>query len=311
MINLFFAIYSALVAVVVAMLLVVMAMSWLRARRRWSCDAALHSKYLRIVMLALTNGETEAPRFPLLRRAGARLLLAETVARVVDVTYGLDTEVLRRIVVRYRLDDTLRRRIRFTQGYNRARYLALLGRLPGGSVEGLERYARSRNRYVRFYTLLAQLSADPAASLNRIAEFPYPLSVCEVAEIMILLRRGMLPIAYGPLVASPNRNLRAVGLGIVRQFGIEEAEKHLLRMVADDTPELGREALYALCSMRCSLSRRVVAGRIASMNAAERKALLRHMAFEGYAPGRLLRLFDPCEQPYYESLAQSYKRRLA
>ena len=38
-----------------------------------------------------------------------------------------------------------------------------------------------------------------------------------------MLRRGLLPIAYEPLVGSPNRNLRMVGLGIVRQFGIEEA----------------------------------------------------------------------------------------
>ena len=61
-----------------------------------------------------------------------------------------------------------------------------------------------------------------------------------------MLRRGLLPIAYEPLVGSPNRNLRMVGLGIVRQFGIEEAERLLLAMVARErVPELGREALFA------------------------------------------------------------------
>ncbi|MFQ7386619.1 MAG: hypothetical protein ACLRM8_01975 [Alistipes sp.] len=128
---------------------------------------------------------------------------------------------------------------------------------------------------------------------------------------MAMLRRGLLPIAYEPLVGSPNRNLRMVGLGIVRQFGIEEAERLLLAMVARErVPELGREALYTLCSMRCSLRRREVAGRIASMSRAERKALMRYMAREGYAPAVLRRLFDDRERPYYESLIHSYKRSL-
>ena len=52
----------------------------LRARRQRSRDAALRAKYLRIVMLYLLAGEGPAPRFPMIRRAGARLLLVETVA---------------------------------------------------------------------------------------------------------------------------------------------------------------------------------------------------------------------------------------
>ena len=59
-----------------------------RPRRR-SRDAALRAKYLRIVMLYLLAGEGPAPRFPMIRRAGARLLLVETVAGLAGVTYGL------------------------------------------------------------------------------------------------------------------------------------------------------------------------------------------------------------------------------
>ena len=191
--------------------------------------------------------------------------------------------------------------------------LMLLSRLPAGDGVGAEaaRYTRSRNRYVRFYALMTQLAAEPATSLRRMAEYDYPFSACEVSEIMAMLRRGLLPIAYEPLVGSPNRNLRMVGLGIVRQFGIEEAERLLLAMVARErVPELGREALYTLCSMRCSLRRREVAGRIASMSRAERKALMRYMAREGYAPAVLRRLFGDRERPYYESLIHSYKRSL-
>ena len=294
-----FMIYSAAAAAVTLWLLGGMAVGRLRRRRRRGRDAVLQRKYLHIVMLALFSGGEEAPRFPLLRRAGARRLLIETVGRLVAATYGLDPAPLRRIVVQYGLDGWLLRRIRFAQGYRRARYLMLLSRLPAGDDIGAEaaRYMRSRNRYVRFYALMTQ--------------YDYPFSACEVSEIMAMLRRGLLPIAYEPLVGSPNRNLRMVGLGIVRQFGIEEAERLLLAMVARERePELGREALYTLCSMRCSLRRREVAGRIASMSRAERKALMRYMAREGYAPAVLRRLFGDRERPYYESLIHSYKRSL-
>ena len=66
-----------------------MAVGRMRRRRRRGRDAVLQRKYLHIVMLALFSGGEEAPRFPLLRRAGARRLLIETVGRLVAATYGL------------------------------------------------------------------------------------------------------------------------------------------------------------------------------------------------------------------------------
>ena len=279
----------------------------LHARRRRCRDAALRAKYLRIVMLYLLAGEGPAPRFPMIRRAGARLLLVETVAGLAGVTYGLDAAPLRRIVAEYGLDAWLLRRTARSRGYRRARCLLLLSRLPVGAAAAdcAARYAASRNRYV-------QLSADPSTALRLMAEYPEPFSACEVGEIMAVLRRGMLPIAYEPLIGSPSRNLRIVGLNIVRQFGIEEAERLLLRIVSgDEDPELVREALYTLCALRRPLTRRAVSGRLSAMPPAERKALLRYVVAEGYSPGPLRRLLDERERPYYESLVQTYKRSLA
>ena len=76
----------------------------------------LRAKYLRIVMLYLLAGEGPAPRFPMIRRAGARLLLVETVAGLAGVTYGLDAAPLRRIVAEYGLDAWLLRRTRLAPG---------------------------------------------------------------------------------------------------------------------------------------------------------------------------------------------------
>ena len=76
-----FMIYSAAAAAVTLWLLGGMAVGRMRRRRRRGRDAVLQRKYLHIVMLALFSGGEETPRFPLLRRAGARRLLIETVGR--------------------------------------------------------------------------------------------------------------------------------------------------------------------------------------------------------------------------------------
>lgn len=306
--------YTVLAAFATAALLAGLCASELRGRRSSGRDAVLGSRYLRILMLYLLSGEGSVPRFPMIRRAVARRLLAETVAGLTGVTYGLDTEPLRRIVSEYGLDRWLLDRARRTSGSRRARCLLLLARLPLDEAVAARaaRYARSRDRRVRFQALMVQLSADPSTALRLMAEYPEPFSACEVGEIMAVLRRGMLPIAYEPLIGSPSRNLRIVGLNIVRQFGIEEAERLLLRIVSgDEDPELVREALYTLCALRRPLTRRAVSGRLSAMPPAERKALLRYVVAEGYSPGPLRRLLDERERPYYESLVQTYKRSLA
>ena len=83
-----FMIYSAAAAAVTLWLLGGMAVGRLRRRRRRGRDAVLQRKYLHIVMLTLFSGGEETPRFPLLRRAGARRLLIETVGRLVAATYA-------------------------------------------------------------------------------------------------------------------------------------------------------------------------------------------------------------------------------
>lgn len=265
--------YTALAALATAALLAALCISELRARRRSGRDTVLRSRYLRILMLYLLSGAGPVPRFPMIRRAGARRLLAETVAGLTGVTCGLDAAPLRRVVAAYGLDRWLLGRIRLASGCRRARGLMLLARLPLDEAVAVRaaRYVRSRNRWVRFQALMVQLSADPSTALRLMAEYPAPFSACEVGEILILLR----------IVAG------------------------------DDAPELGREALYTLCTLRRPLTRRRVGRRLTAMSPAERKALMRYMAAEGYSPGLLRRLFDARERSYCESLVQSYKRSLA
>lgn len=311
--NPFDTIGAAIAAVAAGVSLALLLGETLRRRREAGRDDILRRRYLRIAMCALHAGDGAVPRFPMLHRTGARLLLAETLGGIVTMTYGLDGTVLRRIVEAYGLDEWLLRRARRSQGYRRARYLSLLAALPADEsiAGGVARYGKSRCRSVRFQALLAGLAADPTSALRRMEEYAEPFSEAEVAQILALLRRGVLPVAYEPLVMSPCGNLRRVGLSIVRQFGIEEAEPRLLRIVADEPASaLSAEALYTLCSLRRPLIRREVRDRVERMGAAERRALIRYMARENYSPRFLHRIFDEGECLYYETIVRSYKRTL-
>lgn len=312
MTEMLFQIYTAAALLLACGLAATLLGALLKRRRRADRDSRLRSRFL-AELIGLLNGETESFS-GLPRRVGARRLLCEAMGGLVAMTYGLDGRPLRQIVERYGLDRWLLHRCRRRHGYRRARALALMACLPvdASMAASVAPWLRSANRYVRFYALTVQLSADPSHAVQHIAAYPHRLSASEVAELMALLRRGILPLAYGPLLEARNPNLRRVGLAIVRQFGVEEAEGRLLQFVADTAqPELGREALYALCALRRSLLRREVAVHLTSMRPRERRALLRCMALEGYAQTTMQRLFEEAERPYYETLVRSYKRSLA
>lgn len=310
-------IYTAAAGALALGLLALSAAMRARRNRRAGRDAVLRTHYLRLLVDRLAGRDSEScetGRFPLLGRPGTRLLLIETLAGIGSVTCGLDPAPLKQTVARYGLDVWLLRQVRRSRGFRRARFLALLSRLPVGSdaAAAAVRYLHSRNRCVRFYALAVQLAADPALALRRMEACDRPLSSLELSELMAQLRRGMLPVAYGPLLDAPCRNLRRLGVEIVRVFGIEEAEERLLRLIErEEDPELGREALHAFCALRRPLQRHGIALRLRSLDAAQRRSLLRRMALEGYAPEALRRLLESQDRPYYEALAQSYKRSLA
>lgn len=304
-------IYTLVAAAATAALLALLAAETLRGRRRERARL-LRARYLHIVMHALHTGTREVPRFPLIGRAGSRLLLAETLAGIVGSTYGLDTALLRRTVVVFGLERLLLRQARLARGYRRAYRLALLASLPVGeeTIRRTARYLRSRNRAVRFHALLARMAADPASAPEWIGAFGLPFTECELSEIMLLLRRGMLPVAYEPLLRSGDPNRQRLGLRLVRQFSIGEAEPLLLRLTASGSPELRREALHTLCSLHRNLDRGEVRRCVERMPESHRHALLRCMVREGYAAGTFAPLFGSAGRSEAETLIRTHKRPL-
>ena len=312
MIHLLYILYTAAAAAATLGVGAAVAGHRLRCRRRQHDRRLRSASIRRIVAAQLTDAEADI-RLPLQQAVGRRTLLCELLSELSAATCGLDAAPVRRLAERYGLERWLLGRIRRSRGCRRARYLKWLADLPvsEAACEAAGHYLNDRCREVRFCALLVRIAAAREGVLDEMARFDPPLTDGEVSEVLHLLGRGMLPIAYRPLLEAENGNLRRLGLAIVGRFGVEDAEALLLRIVAAEAEPLATEALHVLIGLHRPMRRREVTGRVQRMSAAERHALLRRLAREAYAPHSVRHLIAPDEEPYYESLVQSYKRQLA
>ena len=279
-----------------------------RLRRINHAERRLARCYVRITTTLLLEDEEPGSHFPLIEQGSSKELLARILADISTATYGSDSAKIWNIASENGIDRWLLRRISRSRAYERAYYFSLLAALPDIRVE---RYAKDKNPLVRFYTLLIRIRCDSSSALRHLAEYDRKLTRVEVTEIITLLRRGVLPIACDPLLRSTNRNLRFVGLSIVREFGIEEAAMHLLRIATcDSDAELSTQALYAMVEVHSSFANRDICERIRTLPYAERYSLCRRLARAGYSTSTLRHLLSTTEAEYAERLSATYKRTI-
>ena len=299
-------IYSA---VVCAVAIYIFAISQQQTRhRRRTC---LRDTYIKQIVSFL---HSEQPTQLRARSVRSRLALAEAIYVVMSHTYGNDMEQLRTIAEQNKLARLLLQCVRLCRGAKRSHILMLLSTIPIKEevVSKIEHYIHSRDKDVRISALTAILAAKPSTAIHTIASLEFGLSPFDTTRIIALLRRGLLPIAYEPLLASANRNLRILGLAIVRSFGIEIAEKHLHKIITtEEDISVVSETIYTLASMGRPLGHTKIRERLAAMPAHKRKELCRHLTVEGYSLSAVRSLFTERESIYAESLINSYKRALA
>lgn len=313
MIALVYALYCTAGAVAAAALLAVAGVHAAERRFRRRCENRYARRYMHIVISRLLDGDAPMDRFPMSGRRGADRVLARTLAAASSSVCFEDMYAVRRMVAANGTEGWLLRRIKRTHGYVRAHYLAMLSSLPVSQTTArcVSRYARSRNRHIRFRTMMVGIASDPSSAMRLLGEYPDSLTPFEMAELSAMLRRGILPLACDPLLNSPRRNLRMLGLNIVRIFGISESESRLIDIITHETDAGFRsEAVYALVSLHLPVARPEIVPYVRTMSICERNALLRHLAREGYSVSTLETLADEAERPYAEALAASYKRSL-
>lgn len=241
------------------------------------------------------------------------MALAEALHTVACHTCGTDMRLLRIIARLNSIDRFLMRGAALATGYRRARYLILLGSVPPTAAQArrLGRYLRNRNPFVRIYALTAMLAANPATAIRTIGEYPYTLSPFDITQITAMIRRGLLPIAFDPMLSDDNPNIRRLGLAIVRSFGIDTARKQIVRMAElDEDPAVAVEALHTLAALGHAIPTERLRGRIADIDAPRRKALSRFFAAQGYSIRTIEALFDATECECARQLIDSYKKSI-
>jgi len=309
--KMFFVIYTVVAAACALLLLVSAAIRRSIKRRERHRDRRMERCYLRIMASAAFSPEAERDyRLPGISHPGARMTAVKVLCRLADSAYYADSDFATHYVDSNSLDEYLARKVERSRSTDRAYYMALMSRLPVREriAERLSRFKDDKHREVRFYLLLVQMSASPMHSMALLREYDAPLSPCELAQVMTMLQRGAFTVAYAPLLDDGNRNLRMLGLEIVRHYGIEEAAERLIEILDGGCDEeMCQAIIYTLGALRRGLSHRTVGRRMQRMDAATRKSYLRMLAREGFGVQALNSLFANGDRPYFESLTASYK----
>lgn len=307
---------AAMAAAAAAVTTAVLAYSH-RARSRRRKDAALAERYLTVLNRKMLEGGDSPCVFPQIGRRRSRTILASVISEMEAATYGYDRSVASGIVRRYALDRTILRRAAASVGARRAQWLYILSLLDTDERtyrKMMGRFSRSRNRYVTLCLLLASLNHTPERCIDILSECGRELSPLDISEVLMMLKRGLIQVAYQPMLKSEHSNVRLLGLCIARHFGIVEAEEYIAAAVDSVDRRVSSDAIFTLCSLRLKLDRPEVRRAAAGMDARSRRIWYRHLASEGYSSRSVERILpDPDRRAMHEWVEEvvgSYKRCL-
>lgn len=307
-----------LVVLTLSIVLSVVSMLYARVhRQREGVRRSLERCYLAILNRRLLEGGEGVCCFPMIERRSARLTLAVVVARIGAVTYGYDRRLLSEVVRRYGLDRLLLNEAQRSLGMRRVQWLHTLAQVDCSDevYRALcHRFGCSSNCYVALCVTLASLNHSPERCIAILASHRRRLSPFDLAEVLMMLKRGLIPVAYQPLLRSEQINVRLLGLCIVRYFGVTEAEEEIVSTIAAEDSEEAEAALFTLCALRLRLGRSQVRSATQRMSPSQRRAWYRHLASEGYSSRAIAQIIPDddrvCAREYVEQVVASYKRCL-
>jgi len=288
------------------------------ARRKTADRNRLQDEYLSILAGRMSKNERSDSRgiFPRSRSGEGKMLLAETIASLSALDCGFDFTLKRKIVADNDIDRFLYSRIVRSRSWKRIRFMQLLSQCGAREelLPKIRRFENSDDPYTALFALLIRTGSAPDETVRSIREFEGPLSERAWPEIMLQLRRGLIPVAYEPMLRSGNENLEMLGIYIIRCFGIRQAEELLLAMLDDGSPTVQDAALYALASMKSSMAHRSVVECVSAMSFFQRRKFYKYLVAEGYSAVSLSALQkaekDSRLGGYMESQVNSYKKML-
>ncbi len=294
-------------------LLVVAAAAVALRERHMRTHAEIQHHFLEQIILGNSHPERYTEQLSLLSGRMTKHAAAELVSSLTPILYRVEANPIESIAHSLHLTRFL-----LTEAYRsgtarRAHLLSIASRIPptDDSTELLEHFTRSESRDVRLFALLTQINSDQQNALRHIAAYPFAMTQFEIAQLVSLLRQGLLVVAYPPMLGSSSENLQLLGLAIVRHFSIEGAEGELHEMIRSGTNyAISREVLYTIASMQLPLDSLALRSFVLRMPPRDKARFIRYAVCEGYSQGAIESLGITDENKKISSLINSYKIRI-
>lgn len=239
----------------------------------------------------------------------SRPRLIESLCYIAAHIYGEERLRIATIVEVCALEKRLIRSAKRSNAEQRERHLAKLAQLPitANCFEDIEEFIE---RQESIYALITIIDSRPERAIRYCTRLHRQLSHYEVAIIADSLRRGGAPVAYTPLLHSENENLQLIGIHLVEQLTMIDAEAQLQRLLASSNLTIATHALRTLCTIHGELPLRRVATLTTRMTPSQRDSFVRHAIQSCYSPRSCASALNSEEQRLFTAKIDSYKCRI-
>ena len=280
-----------------------------------SLNSELHQEYTAYLIATSLMGDTPNEQPPQAESNAQRNTLLEAIHCLVSHTYDCHREMIQRIAKQNLLQEHILKQLPGSSTFKKCRLLGQLSSIihdDKSATTALAKYLNSRNHDIRIHALMAMLAAKPSELITIISGLKFRLQPSDIHRIIALIRQGSLFVVIEPLFESNNHNLKMLALAIVRNFGVEIADKYLYHIIkSDHRPDIAEEAIYTLTTLKRPLKYKIIKERLALSSERQRKRLCRHLSVEGYSLNSIKAILEPTEYQYAQQLITSYKRQLA
>ena len=274
----------------------------LRSRARSRCIAD-------IIRLLLLPDEPDEESVFALQRIYSRRTIIDALCYISAHIYGEEYIRIASIVEICAIEHKLLCSAKRKYGIRRDSKLAILAQIPvtTSCFEDLEYFIDQRDST---YAVIAILASHPERAIRYCTRLRRELSHYEVAIIAEMLRIHGAPVAYTPLLQSENENLQLIGIYIVEQLAMVDAEPLLQALLSSPNLAVATHALRTLCTIHGELPPRNISALMSRMTPSQRDSFLRHAIQSCYTPRSCSFLLNAEEQHYFTAKINSYKCRI-
>lgn len=277
----------------------------------------LHQQYTSHFIAASLGGKPSSEQPPKANSNLQRNILVQVIHYLISHTYDCPRDEIKHIAKQNHLQEHILKRLTRSTSLQKCKLLWQLSSIIHDDkrvTSMLSKYLNSRNHDIRAHALIAILSAKPSELILIISSLKFKLRPSDIQRIIALIRQGSLFVVIEPLFENENdnHNLKMLALAIVRNFGVDIADKYLYHIIkTEQSPRILEEAIYTLTSLKRPLKYKLIKQRLASVSERKRKRLCRHLSVEGYSLNSIKAILEPTEYQYAQQLITSYKRQLA